>query len=181
MATAAPGLVRRKPGTVGPPLPGVHVRVADDGEILVKGPIVAARYVGHDLPVTDSDGWLHTGDLGELDAEGHLSVTGRRSDRIVTGGVTVDPAEVEDVLRLHEGVGDVSVVGLGDPEWGELVAAAVVRRPGFYPEPEALKTLARERLTSAKIPRRFLFLDALPLGPNGKTDRAAVRRLLEGS
>ena len=175
VTTAPPVLVRSKPETVGPPLPGVEVRVDGAGEVLVRGPTVAAAYVGSSEPITDSAGWLHTGDIGELDSDGHLRVTGRRSDRIVTGGVNVDPAEVEEILRTHPGVHDVSVVGLPDPEWGEVVAAAAVRTPGVYPDPAELETLARARLTSAKIPRRIVFVEDLPRNANGKVDREAVR------
>jgi O-succinylbenzoic acid--CoA ligase len=175
VATAPPALVRAKPDTAGAPLSGVDVRVDGAGELLVRGPTVAAAYVGSAEPLKDAAGWLHTGDLGELDADGHLRVTGRRSDRIVTGGVNVDPAEVEDLLRTHPGVDDVSVVGLPDDEWGEVVAAAAVRRPGLYPDPAELESLARSRLTSAKIPRRILFVGDLPRNPNGKVDREVVR------
>lgn len=178
-ATAPPDLVRRKPGTVGEPLEGVLVAVAEDGEILLRGETLALGYVGTDEPLLGDGGWLHTGDLGERDADGHLWVTGRRAERIVTGGVNVDPAEVEDVLRLHEGVEDVAVVGVADERWGEVVAAAVVRRPGAYPDPGDLENLARERLTTSKIPRRWTFVDAVPRNPNGKIERGAVRALLE--
>jgi O-succinylbenzoic acid--CoA ligase len=175
VATAPPALVRAKPDSSGAPLSGVEVRVDGAGELLVRGATVAAAYVGSAEPLQDAGGWLHTGDLGELDADGHLRVTGRRSDRIVTGGVNVDPAEVEDILRTHPGVHDVSVVGVPDDEWGEVVAAAAVRRPGQYPDPAELETLARARLTSSKIPRRIVFLDDLPRNANGKVDREAVR------
>jgi O-succinylbenzoic acid--CoA ligase len=179
VATAPPSLVCAKPETSGAPLPGVEVRVDGAGEVLVRGPTVAAAYVGTSEPITDDSGWLHTGDLGELDGDGHLRVTGRRSDRIVTGGVNVDPAEVEDILRSHPGIDDVSVVGLPDSEWGEVVAAAAVRMPGAYPDPAELETLARERLTSAKVPRRIVFVDDLPRNPNGKVDREALRAAFE--
>jgi acyl-CoA synthetase (AMP-forming)/AMP-acid ligase II len=152
--------------------------VDDAGEILVRGPTIAAGYLGTDERLTDAEGWLHTGDLGELDREGHLRVTGRRSDRIVSGGVNVDPAEVEAVLRLDSDVHDVSVVGLPDAEWGEIVAGAVVPRPGSEPSGARLEALARERLASAKVPRRVVFLSELPRNANGKVDRARVRELV---
>jgi O-succinylbenzoic acid--CoA ligase len=180
VATAPPEMVRSKPDAAGAPLPGVEVRVDGAGEVLVRGPTVALTYVGTSEPLTDAKGWLHTGDLGELDRDGHLRVTGRRSDRIVTGGVNVDPAEVEDILRSHPGVQDVSVVGLPDPEWGEVVAAAAVRTPGVYPDPAELETLARSRLTSSKIPRRIVFVEDLPRNANGKVDREAVRASFVG-
>ncbi|MBW3535078.1 MAG: AMP-binding protein [Gemmatimonadetes bacterium] len=179
-ATAPPDLVRRKPGTVGEAIEGVRVGVAEDGEILLAGATLAMGYVGSDEPLLAGDGWLHTGDLGEKDSEGHLWVTGRRAERIVTGGVNVDPVEVEDVLRLHEGVEDVAVVGVEDEDWGEVVAAAIVRRPGAYPDPGELESLARARITTAKIPRQWTFVDAVPRNRNGKIERGAVRAMLEG-
>lgn len=172
VATAAPELVRRKPGTVGASLPGVRLRIGADGEILVRGPSVAAG----DVEVVD--GWLRTGDIGELDDEGHLRVTGRLSDRIISGGFNVDPAEVEEVLRRHPDVADAAVVGLEDPEWGERVAAAVVvEKPAACPAPE-LDAHCRRYLAGPKRPRSISVVDSLPRNPNGKVDRRALRALL---
>lgn len=176
VATAPPELVRTKPGTVGPPLEGVEIRIDEGGEVLARGETLALGYLDPTERLLDEDGWLHTGDLGELDGDGHLWITGRTTDRIITGGVNVDPAEVEDVLRLHEGVRDVVVVGVPDPEWGETVAAAVVPSPGIHTEPTELEALARKRLTSAKLPRTVVFLEELPRTPTGKVDREQVRR-----
>ena len=179
-ATAPPDLVRAKPGTVGAPLDGTEIRIDERGEVMLRGPTVAAGYVGAELPLA-ADGWLHTSDLGEIDADGHLWITGRRSDRIVTGGVNVDPVEIEDVLRSHTGVTDAAVVGLPDERWGEVVAAAVVSAVGAYPDPSELEGLIRSRLTTAKVPRRWLFLPELPRNANGKIDRDAVRQGFQGS
>ncbi len=171
VATAAPDLVRLKPGTAGPPLPGVEVRIGDGEEILVRGPTVAPGQ-------SDEDGWLHTGDLGRLDTDGHLWVTGRLSHRIISGGVNVDPEEVEAVIRAHPGVQETAVVGIPDPEWGERVVAALVAPgPGVLEEIEAV---ARDRLSPAKRPRVFRLVDALPRNANGKVDREAVRALFVG-
>lgn len=191
VATARPEEARRYPGTVGLPLAGTEVRIGDRDEILVRGPTVMAGYVwGNGEPWKTADGWLRTGDAGRLDDGGRLWVTGRLSHRIVSGGVTVDPSEVEAVLRLHHAVREAAVVGLSDPEWGERVAAAVVPRrldvtggPGpESAEPPgdleaALEAHCRERLAPAKRPRRVVLARELPRNPNGKVDRAAVRRL----
>jgi O-succinylbenzoic acid--CoA ligase len=180
VATADPDLVRAKPGTVGRPLDGVELHIDSDGEILVRGPTLATGYVASAGPLTDPQGWYHTGDLGRLDDEGDLWVTGRRSSRIVSGGVTVDPGEVEEILRRHPMVADVCVVGIPDAEWGEKVAAALVFREGDY-DLESVDAMAREWLSPAKRPRRWLPLEALPLRANGKVDREAVRtRLMPG-
>ena len=174
-ATAPPALVRRKAGTVGSPVEGLEVRLDEGGEVMLRGPTVAAGYVGTELPLLGPGGWLRTGDLAEIDGEGHLWITGRRSDRIVTGGINVDPTEVEDVLRCHAGVADVVVVGLPDERWGEVVAAAVVRADGADPDPGELEGLTGARLSTAKVPRHWLFLRELPRNSNGKVDRDAVR------
>lgn len=203
VATAAPPLVRRRPGTVGPPLDGVSLRIDGAGEdgvgrIAVKGATVMRGYVASDgsLDGLAPGGWLETGDLGRLDDEGHLWVTGRASSRIVSGGANVDPAEVEAVLARHPLVRDVVVVGIPDPVWGERVVAAVVPADGTGgaaslrgsaagpPSAEARDILdrwARARLTGPRRPRTWVFLDAVPRTRTGKADRAAVaRRLAEG-
>lgn len=201
VATAPPELVRRKPGTVGPPLSGVELLVAANGEILVRGPTRALAYVGeealssdgapllveggavHDdvakgAILADDDGWYHTGDLGRLDEDGDLWITGRRIDRIVSGGVTVDAVEVEEALRAHPTVIDVCVVGLADEEWGERIAAWVEPVVGEF-DVEAVSSDLCTRLSAAKLPRAWYVAGGLPRNANGKVDRAAVRARLE--
>jgi O-succinylbenzoic acid--CoA ligase len=173
VATAPPRLVRRKPGTVGPPLSGVRLRLGKDGEILLKGPTVAPGRTG-------PDGWLHTGDLARSDDQGHLWIVGRLSERIISGGVNVDPLEVEEVLAAHDGVREVAVVGVPDPTWGERVVAAVVPLPEGSPSAAGLEALARANLSPAKRPREVRFLEALPRNTNGKVDRGRVRTILAG-
>lgn len=170
VATAPPPLTRRKPGTVGPPLPGVEVKVAASGELLVRGPTVAEDCVG-------KGGWLATGDLGEVDPEGHFWVTGRLSDRIVTGGVNVDPGEVEGVLLSHPGVREAVVLGVPDAEWGEKVVAVVVPGDGGGPPEAELDALVRSFLSPPKRPRAYRFVSAVPRNANGKVDRRALREL----
>jgi O-succinylbenzoic acid--CoA ligase len=178
VATAPPEAARAHPAGVGRPLDGVELKVAPDGEILVRGATRAAGYVGSTDVLADEQGWYHTGDLGALDGEGRLVVLGRRADRILTGGVTVDANEVEAVLRAHPSVRDACVVGVPDPEWGEVVAAAVVVVEGEF-DLEELDVWLRERLYTAKRPRRWLRLHALPVNTNGKIDRRAVREAID--
>lgn len=181
IATAPPGLAAREPGTVGGPLPGVEVRVSDDGELWARGPTRALAYVGGDgAPLADADGWYHTGDLGRIDGHGRLRVTGRRSDRIVSGGVTVDAVEVEEALRAHPTVIDACVVGVPDEEWGERVGAWVEPVVGEL-DLEELERHLRERLSAAKRPRLWHVEGGLPRNANGKADRIAVREALEAS
>ena len=193
VATANPGDVQRKPGSVGHPLLYTQVRVVDEagralppgevGEIVVRGPTVFLGYDG-DPEATQAalrDGWLHTGDLGYLDAEGALWVVNRRSDLIVTGGENVYPAEVEAVLRAHPAVAEVCVVGVDDAEWGQRVAAAVVLHPDRRVTPATLESHCRARLAGYKVPRRWRFVAELPRTASGKVHRPAVRALFASS
>lgn len=175
VATALPDRVRTKPGSVGRPLDGVEVRVDADGELQVRGPAMASGYLDG-TPVAGPDGWYRTGDLGRVDEDGDVWITGRRSDRIVSGGVNVDAAEVEEELRRHPEVADACVAGLPDGEWGEVVGAALVPGPRGV-DPEAVGAWLRDRVSPAKRPRRWITLEALPTNANGKVDREAVRAL----
>lgn len=184
IATAPPDVVRRMPGTVGPPLDDVEIRVGeevpvgDEGELWCRGPTRALGYVGPDAgELADADGWYHTGDLGRVDDDGRLWITGRRIDRIVSGGVTVDAVEVEEALRAHPTVVDACVVGLADEEWGERVAAWIVPVHGEL-DLEELDRHARSRLSPAKLPRLWHVDTHLPRNANGKVDRGRVREVL---
>lgn len=161
------------------PVEGVELRLAGDGEVLLRGPVLPRRYRG-DAEATAAvlrGGWLHTGDLGELDAEGRLHVTGRKRELIITGGVNVQPGEVERVLSAHPGVDEVGVAGLPDPEWGERVVAWVVPAdPADPPDLTTLRGFARDRLPAAKLPRQVVVVEALPRTGSGKLRR----RLLPG-
>lgn len=176
VATAPPAAVRAKPGSVGAPLAGVELRIADDGEIQVRGTTRALGFVGAGQPLADADGWYATGDLGRLDEEGDLWILGRRSDRILSGGVTVDPHEIQAALCEHPAVREACVVGVPDPEWGERVAALVVPS-GAGVDPSRIEEWARDRLGSARLPRAWRVASHLPLNLNGKVDREAVRAL----
>ncbi len=169
VATAPPDQVRRKPGTVGRPLSGVSVRVVK-GALEVAGPTVAP------LPeVAQRGGWHATGDLGHIDAEGDLWITGRASDRIISGGVTVEPGEVEAVLATHPEVREVAVVGHPDPTWGERVVAHVVPTGEGPLDETSLDAHARAGLAPAKRPREWVRVEALPRNANGKVDRRALQ------
>ncbi len=146
-------------GAPGEPLPGVELKIADDGEILVRGPMVAA------------EGWLATGDLGSLDERGRLTVEGRKSETIITGGENVSPSRVEAVLEQHPDVAEAGVAGRPDPEWGEAVTAFVV---GEASEAE-LVAFARERLAAHEVPKSVVVVHALPRNPAGKLMRRSLR------
>jgi acyl-CoA synthetase (AMP-forming)/AMP-acid ligase II len=164
-------------GSVGRPLPGVQVRIADEGEILIQGPNIFKGYYrdGDATRATLVDGWLHTGDLGRLDAEGYLHLAGRRGDRIIRGGENVYPLEVENVLTEHPAVADAVVVGVPDQRLGETVKAYVVPVDAAAPpDPDALRAFARERLAGFKVPAFWEFTDSLPRNANGKVLRAQL-------
>jgi len=156
-----------EPETAGAPLPGTRVDIAADGEVLVSGPTVAPG-------AADPDGVLHTGDLGELDAAGRLTVTGRKADTIVTGGENVAPAEVEAALAAHPAVADVAVHARPDPEWGEAVVATVVLRPAASADADELRAHCRAALAGFKVPRAIEFAEELPRTPSGKLRRRAL-------
>jgi O-succinylbenzoic acid--CoA ligase len=155
--------------SAGPPLFCTQVRVQADGEILIQGPTVAP---GARAP----DGWLHSGDLGRLSAQGHLEVTGRKADTIVSGGENVAPAEVEAVLEAHPDVLEAAVLPRADERWGEAVTALVVVRPGRDAATEQLRAHCAERLAPYKVPKQIaLIAGPLPRTRSGKLLRRELR------
>jgi O-succinylbenzoic acid--CoA ligase len=147
--------------TFGWPLAGGEVRLSGEGEVLASGPMVSAGAL-------DSDGWLHSGDLGRFDERGRLVITGRKADTIVTGGENVAPMEVEDVLLSHPAVADAAVHGREDAQWGEAVVASVVTADGFAVSADELRAHCAARLAGFKVPKRFEFVAELPRGQTGK-------------
>ncbi len=168
-----PGADRATRLTAGPALPGIGLRIADDGVIEVRGPVVMRGYLDDGVASAEAirDGWLHTGDLGEVDARGNLRVLARRNDLIVSGGENVYPAEIEQALLAHPGVADALVVGVPDERWGEVPLALVVLRGTGEAD---LRAFLQTRLARYKLPRIVLERE-IPRLANGKPDRAAVR------
>ena len=183
------------PGSVGHPIPGVRAKVADDGELLIASDRLMSGYF--ELPAETEealrDGWYHTGDLAERDDDGYLTIVGRKKEVIRTGGETVAPVEVEAALAGYPGLAELAVVGLPDPEWGEVVCAVVVLGEGaVLPGPQELRAHVGDRLAPYKHPRRVVQVDVLPrtaatgqvqrgilaqqigqLGPDGRSGRSA--------
>jgi O-succinylbenzoic acid--CoA ligase len=180
VATAEPRAAEDHGANVGRPLSGVEVRIGDAdesglGEVLVRGPILMRGYFENDGATRAAlrGGWLHTGDLGRLDAKGRLRVEGRRTDLIITGGENVMPQEVECVLTSHPDVADVAVYGVPDERWGERVIAAVVpSRDGV--DETALRAWCRQRLAGYKIPAAFVAVSSLPRTASGKLLRRSL-------
>ncbi|MFR9805001.1 AMP-binding protein [Pseudonocardia sp. RS010] len=175
--------------TIGRPLPLVDVRIVDPatgkvvpigtrGEICARGYQTMVGYFEQPEETADvfEDGWLHSGDLGTMDARGYLRITGRLKDMIIRGGENIYPREVEDTLASHPGVADVAVIGVPDAHWGEQVGAVVVPAdPTAPPSAEELKAFCRERITGFKAPSHWYFVDTLPMTPTGKIQKFVLR------
>lgn len=165
----------------------VEVRVADAqgrtlapgevGEVLVRGDTVMAGYWRNPEATAAAvrDGWLWTGDVGSLDADGFLTLKDRSKDLLISGGSNIYPREVEEVLLTAPGVDEVAVVGAPDPEWGEVVVAFVVARPGAVPTDAMLDAHCLERIARFKRPKRYVFVEALPKNHYGKVLKTELR------
>ena len=181
-------VIRRKPTTLGKPLLGVEIAVqsldgkplaaGEWGEVCYRGPLISQGYYRNpDATITAfRDQWFHSGDIGYLDADGDLYLVDRLGDMMITGGENVFPSEVEDILLSHPAVAEACVFGLPDQVWGDLIAAAVVRRAGAEVSAEELMGHCRERLAAFKCPRSIFFRAALPKSPIGKILRREARQ-----
>ncbi|WP_051377475.1 acyl-CoA synthetase [Paraburkholderia dilworthii] len=180
-------------GTCGYPRTGMEIAILDDdsmklepfetGEICVRGPAV---FIGYDNnPDANKkafkDGWFHTGDLGHLDRDGYLYVTGRSSDMYISGGSNIYPREVEEALLRHPTIQEVAVLGIPDEKWGEVGVAVIVRRGDVTVSDEELLAHLDGRLAKYKWPRHFVYWDSLPKSAYGKITKKDVRALLNES
>jgi len=184
-----------RPGSVGKPLPGVHFRITGEdgrelprneiGEVWIKGPMVMKGY--HNLPeetakVLTADGYFKTGDLGKLDDDGFLYITGRKKEMIIVSGEKAYPREIEDVLSRHPSVAEAAVVGKKDPGRGEVVAAFVIAREGQTVKPDELREFSRQQgLAQWKVPREIVVVNDLPRSPTGKVLKRELAAKLEQS
>jgi long-chain acyl-CoA synthetase len=166
---------RRKPRSVGIPVPHTEIRIAADGEILARGPQLMQGYRNRPQETAEAlrDGWLHTGDIGELDADGYLYVRDRKKDMVIVGGHNVYPREVEEVLCSHPAVSEAAAVGGPDPYWGECVHAYVVLR--HEAGEEDLLEHCRTQLARYKVPATLEILERLPKTSVNKLDKQALK------
>lgn len=174
-------------GSVGRPAPGVEVRIADGddrplpagvpGQVLLRGHNLMTGYLDDPAATADAlrGGWMHTGDIGRIDPEGRLFVVDRLKDMIIRGGNNVYPSEVEEALASHPAVREVAVVGRPDERLGEEIVAIVVPADGAAPSPRELRDWAADRIAGIKVPREYVLLDALPLGPSRKVLKRELR------
>jgi fatty-acyl-CoA synthase len=178
-----------RPWSVGRAVPGVDVRVSLDGrrpvdlrnvagELCVRGPIVTAGYWANPTATatTYTEGWLHTGDVGSIDADGYIRVLDRLKDMIIRGGENIYSVEVENALAAHPDIAEVAVIGVPDPIFDERVRAVVVPRPGSAPTVASVREHAATLLADYKVPAEVRFAAALPRNPAGKVLK---RRLAE--
>jgi acyl-CoA synthetase (AMP-forming)/AMP-acid ligase II len=173
--------------SVGRPLLGTQVRIVDEhdrplpagtpGEIVVRGPQLMRGYWNKPRATDDAmrGGWLHTGDVGHLDADGYLFITDRLKDMIVSGGINVYPRMVERVLEAHPAVAEVAVIGVPDGHWGESVKAVVVPRAGVLATEQEVIDFARDRLGGFQTPRSVDFVSVLPRTASGKVLKRELR------
>jgi Acyl-CoA synthetases (AMP-forming)/AMP-acid ligases II len=182
----------RKKGSIGRPMMFTDARVVDEsgrdappgevGELWLRGPHVSKGYWNNPeatAAALDADGWFHTGDSARRDEEGFFAIAGRKRDMFISGGVNVYPAEIEGELLLHPDVRDAAVIGVPHETWGEVGVAFVVSRIAGTATGEALTTFLSERLAKFKIPREFVFVDALPRTPYGKVVKAELQQQYE--
>ncbi|MFY2862002.1 class I adenylate-forming enzyme family protein [Mycobacterium sp. THU-M104] len=177
----------RKPGTVGLALPGIQVAVMDEhgklvadgspGEVVIQGPTVMRGYLNRPVETAKTivDGWLHTGDIGVLDADGYLTLVDRAKDMIIRGGENIYPKEIESVLYSHPAVHETGVVGRPDPVYGEVPVAFVSLRGDADVTPDGLREHLQVRLAKYKLPADIIVVDDLPKNPVGKIDKPGLR------
>ncbi len=177
----------RAPGTIGHVIPGNALRILDEqgravprgttGELWVKNDMLVAGYHRDDTATNDSmsEGFFSVGDLAHEDRDGLFHIDGRKRDMIISGGVNVYPAELEEVLHTHPAVAEAAVIGVPDEEWGERVRAFVALREGANATPTELLAHCRTLLSSSKMPREVVVLDELPKNPTGKVLKRELR------
>ena len=190
--TANPWYGENRHGSIGIALPYNECRIADVedaaktlplnevGELMYRGPLVMQGYYGNEKGTKETiepDGWLHTGDLAKMDAEGYVWIVDRKKDMILTAGFNVYPAELERVISMHPSVAMVAVGGLPDETKGEIAKAYVVLKPGAEADPDSILSICREHLAAYKVPRKIQFVDDLPQTSTGKVMRRQLRTL----
>jgi acyl-CoA synthetase (AMP-forming)/AMP-acid ligase II len=192
----SPDHARAKVGSTGMPYFGIDVRVVDKagnpvppglpGEVVTRGPHLISGYWNRPDATQETirEGWFHTGDIAEVDADGFIYIKDRSKDMVISGGENVYPAEVEDVLSGHPGVREIGVIGQPSAKWGESVCAVVVRGDGWKGDDDLLvqelRALAVTRLARFKQPKSYVFVPALPRNPSGKILKRMLREQFPG-
>jgi fatty-acyl-CoA synthase len=180
--------IEKRVGTVGRPAPHCEIKIVDTagevvpigekGEICCRGYAVMQGYWDdpeRTADTIDSEGWLHSGDIGVMDAQGYTQVTGRIKDMIIRGGENVYPREVEEFLYTHPGIQEVQVFGIPDARYGEQVCAWIRLREGATLGAEGLKQYCRDKITHFKIPHHIRFVEEFPMTVTGKMQKFLMR------
>lgn len=189
MAISNPYRGERRPGYIGQALSGVEIRLADEsdhlvdegaqGEIQIKGLNVFMEYWGKPKETAEaftSDGWFRSGDIAVFE-NGSYRILGRNSvDIIKSGGYKISALEIEEVLRTHLSIKDCGVVGIPDPEWGEIIGASLILKPGEF-NLDQLKTWVKEKLPAYMIPRKYIIQEDLPRNVMGKVVKKDLQKL----
>ena len=183
MNTSNPVDGRRKSGSVGLPLQGISIRISNPingiGELEIKGPNLCMGYWRKEADTKQSmtvDGYFKTGDQAREDADGYITIVGRKTDLIITGGLNVYPIEVEKVINDIKGVLECSIVGIPDDDFGEAVTAIVVRKDDSQLNENKIIELAKQKLASYKIPKAVFFISTLPRNTMGKIQKNIIKQ-----
>jgi len=187
--TSVDDSIEKRVGSVGRPAPHCEIKIVDNqgnvvpvgekGEICCRGYSVMLGYWGDEertAETIDSDGWLHSGDIGIMDDEGYTQVTGRIKDMIIRGGENIYPREVEEFLYSHPMIQEVQVFGIPDPRLGEQVCAWVKIREGAELSSEELRDFCRDKITHFKIPHYIRFVEDFPMTVTGKMQKFLMRK-----
>ena len=184
--------IERRVATVGRPLPHVEVQIVDAGDRrgragrrdrravharLLRDARLLATSREQTAEAIDADGWMHTGDLATMDADGYCRIVGRIKDMVIRGGENIYPREIEEFLFTHPDVADAQVVGVPDERYGEELVAWVRPRPGAVLDADAMREFCRARIARFKVPRYVLFAEAFPMTVTGKPQKFKLREL----
>jgi long-chain acyl-CoA synthetase len=178
----------RKPGSIGVPVDGIEMKLADEdgnevpqgdvGEILMRGPMLMRGYWNRDEATRDAideDGWFKTGDLATVDEDGYFFIVDRKKELIIRGGFNVYPREIEEVLYEHPAVREAAVVGIPDERLGEEIGAAVALKDGEQVDTDELRDYVKQQVAAYKYPRQVWLVDELPKGPTGKILKREIK------
>ncbi|MFC2034822.1 class I adenylate-forming enzyme family protein [Chloroflexota bacterium] len=176
-------------GSVGKALPGWEVKVVDDnggelsssqaGEVIIRGPIMKGYFNNSQATAeTIKNDWLHTGDIGKVDGDGNLFITGRKKDTIIVKGQNIHPSDIERVLYTHPKVAEAAVIGIPDELRGEVVGAIISLKEGEVATEQGIKRFCLDRISNYKVPKQVMFLDSLPKTAAGKIDKVGIRERL---
>ncbi|HEY2034521.1 MAG TPA: AMP-binding protein [Rhizomicrobium sp.] len=183
--------IERRVSTVGRVLPHVEVKIVDaegntaprgvPGELCTRGPSVMLGYwddTEKTAEAIDTDGWMHTGDIGTIDEDGYGNIVGRIKDMVIRGGENIYPREIEEFLYRHPKVLDVTVVGLPDAKYGEELCAWIILHPGQLSDAEEIKMFCDKQIARFKVPRYIRFVDSFPMTVTGKVQKFKIREAM---